>query len=260
MRVALWAVNLATKTPSLDAWLAELNRQADEAVRVGAEMLVLPEYACMAWLDHKPRDCDSSREVQWMGEQAPKIEGKIKELAISRKLAILPGTWPAKGRSGWVNRAQLMLPDGRSLIQDKLHPIPTERDPNGWMIEPGRDFSAIPWRGIRIAIMICHDVQSVRLSKQASFVGIDLVIVPSMTEREKGSMGHKAIFAAAKTHAEKYKRSVITVGAIGTQKLFDRSEPNVGGAAVYKWKETVANIGPYSNSQNPSGSMIIGNI
>jgi predicted amidohydrolase len=260
MRIALWAVNLASKTPSLEAWVAELQGQVEEAVRVGAEMLVMPEYACMAWLAHKPRDCDSSREIQWMGEQALRVEPKVKEMAVARKIAILPGTWPAENRGRWVNRAQLMLPDGRSLVQDKLHPIPTERDPEGWMVEPGIDFTTITWRGLRIAIMICHDIQSATLAKKASFIGIDLVICPSMTEHEKGLMGHKAIFAAAKTHAEKYKRSVVTVGAIGTQQLLDREEPNVGGAAVYKWRNVVASLGPSSNSQSPTGPMIIGNI
>ena len=260
MRVALWAVNLASSVMTVESWLENLRGQADEAVRVGAEILMLPEYACMAWLDFKPRDCGPSREIAWMGEQVTKISKGIEELSTTRRIAILPGTWPAQGRGGWVNRAQLMLPDGRQLVQDKLHPIPTERDPEGWMLEPGEGFRAITWRGLRIAILICHDVQSSVLAKQASFVGIDLVLVPSMTEHEKGSMGHKAIFSAAKGHAEKYKRTVATVGAIGTQVLPDRHEPNVGGAAVYKWKNVIANIGPLSNSQSPTGPMIIGNI
>jgi len=261
MRVALWAVNLAPAVPSLAAWLEIVRSRVDEAVRVGAEILIMPEYACMAWLDHKPRDCDASHEIAWMGEQAPKVMGEIKDMAAARRIAVLPGTWPAPGRhEGWVNRACLMLPDGRSLIQDKLHPIPTERDHDGWMIEPGEDFNVITWRGVRIAIMICHDVQSVELAKRAAFIGIDLVLVPTMTEHEKGLMGHKAIFAAAKTHAEKYKRSVCAVGAIGTQVLLDRHEPNIGGAAVYKWKSVIANIGPSSNSANTFGPMIIGNI
>jgi predicted amidohydrolase len=260
MRVALWAVNLATRVQSVESWLTMLRGQVDEAVRVGAEILMIPEYACMAWLDFKPRNCGPEHEIAWMGEQVPPVAKEIKELSETRRIAILPGTWPAQAPHGWVNRAQLMLPDGRQLVQDKLHPIPTERDPKGWLIEPGEGFSVITWRGLRIAIMVCHDVQSVDLAKKAAFVGIDLVLVPSMTEHEKGAMGHKSIFSAANTHAEKYKRSVAAVGAIGTQVLSDRHEPNVGGAAVYKWKSVIANIGPYSNSQNSIGPMIIGNI
>jgi predicted amidohydrolase len=260
MRIALWAVNLASKVTTIESWLTGLREQVDEAVRVGAEILMLPEYACMAWLDFKPKGCDSSREIAWMGEHVPNVAKVIKEISETRRIAILPGTWPTKVREGWLNRAQLMLPDGRQLVQDKLHPIPTERDPEGWMIEPGEGFSSITWRGLRIGILICHDVQSASLAKKVSFIGLDLVLVPSMTEHEKGGMGHKAIFLAAKTHAEKYKRIVATVGAIGTQVLSDRHEPNVGGAAVYKWKSEIANIGPLSNSQNPTGPMIIGNI
>jgi predicted amidohydrolase len=260
MRVALWAVNMASAVPSLDAWLSMVRDRVNEAVRVGAEILVMPEYACMAWLSHKPRDCGPSREIAWMGEQVPKVEKTIKEMAVTRRIAILPGTWPAKAPQGWVNRAQLMLPDGRELVQDKLHPIPTERDPDRWMVEPGEGFDVIHWRGVRIAVLICHDSQSARLAKRMSFVGIDLVLVPSMTEHEKGLMGHKAIFAAAKSHAEKYRRSVCAVGTIGTQKLFDREETNVGGAAVYKWKTDIATLGPSSNSANALGPIIIGNI
>lgn len=262
MRVALWAVNLASPVPDLETWLAMVKARADEAVRVGAELLLMPEYACMAWLGHKPRDLNAKSEIPWMGEQVPKIYNAIKELSVTRRIAILPGTWPAKAPHGWVNRAQLMLPDGRELAQDKLHPIPTERDPQGWMVEPGADprIETISWRGLRIAIMICHDVQSVQVAKRAAFVGIDLVLVPSMTEHEKGLMGHKAIFSGAKSHAEKYKRSVCVVGSVGTQDLNDRKEPNVGGAAVYKWRSVIANLGPCSNSANALGPMIIGNI
>ena len=260
MRIALWAVNLATDVPTIDAWLDMVRRSVDDAVRVGAEMLLMPEYACMAWLAHKPRDHVAQHEIAWMGEQVPKVSSVIQEMAETRRIAICPGTWPEQAPHGWVNRAHLYLPDGRELAQDKLHPIPTERDRNGWMIEPGEGFEVINWRGLRIAIMICHDIQSISLAKKASFIGIDLVLCPSMTEHEGGAMGHKAIFASAKSHAEKYKRAVCVVGAVGTQKLADRNEPNVGGASIYKWKSTIANILPMSSSATALGPIIIGNV
>jgi predicted amidohydrolase len=258
MRVALWACNLSSHIRDLDDWLRMVDARAQEAVRAGAEILLMPEYACMAWLHFKPKGHVEQEEISWMGKQVESARGQLQKIANDRKLAILPGTWPAKQAHGWVNRAELMFPDRKPLIQDKLHPIPTERDEDGWLIQPGEGFRTVAWRGQRIGIVICHDLQSEHLAKQIATKGIDLVLSPSMTEHEAGNMGRRAIFKSAKEHASKYHRVVCVVSAIGTEPLSDRKEPNIGGAAVYKGSSTLASIGPIANSVNTFGPMIIG--
>src|SRR3546814_15176270 len=69
--LALWATNLATPLNGLEAWAAHVEAKLAEAAAAGAKLLVMPEYACEAWLSFKPAGLAADQEIAWMAEQAP---------------------------------------------------------------------------------------------------------------------------------------------------------------------------------------------
>src|SRR3546814_1317204 len=71
LTLALWATNLATPLNGLEAWAAHVEAKLAEAAAAGAKLLVMPEYACEAWLSFKPAGLAADQEVAWMAEQAP---------------------------------------------------------------------------------------------------------------------------------------------------------------------------------------------
>ena len=69
-------------------------------------------------------------------------------------VALLPGTIPhavpAEGAGvgqapRYLNRAWLLLPDGRAFAQDKLCLTPSERNPQAWCLTPGSGIGAVEW-------------------------------------------------------------------------------------------------------------------
>ena len=54
--VALWATNLEIATVNLASWIAAIDTRMAEAKAGGAELLVMPEFACSQWLGFAPPD------------------------------------------------------------------------------------------------------------------------------------------------------------------------------------------------------------
>src|SRR3546814_18428508 len=69
--LALWATNLTTPLNGLEAWAAHVEAKLAEAAAAGAKRLVMPEYACEAWLSFKPSGFAADQEEGWLAEQAP---------------------------------------------------------------------------------------------------------------------------------------------------------------------------------------------
>src|SRR3546814_12831680 len=75
--LALWATNLAPPLNGLEAWAAHVEAKLAEAAAAGAKLLVMPEYACEAWLSFKPAGLAPERDIAWMAEQAPAAIGLL---------------------------------------------------------------------------------------------------------------------------------------------------------------------------------------
>jgi predicted amidohydrolase len=262
--VALWAVNFATPVSSLDAWLALVEERIAFAAREGADVLVMPEYACAQWVSFRPPGLPPDREVPWMGEIALEALPRLSSLVRKTGVGLLAGTMPCARGGGWTNRAHLLLPDAGDVlcaVQDKLCLTPFERDEAGWMLVAGDEFRVVEWRGLRIGILICLDVELPALSARLAALALDLILVPSMTEREAG---YWRVFGCAKARAIEQQAIICAVGAVGTLRLPDRIETNVSGAAVYLPCEeslghngVAASIGPDAESVDALGSVLV---
>ncbi len=235
--VALWAVNLARPLNGMDAWIAGLDAKMAEAAGAGADVLVLPEYVSEQWLSYAPDDLAPSEEIAWMADEGELALDRLKALAAKHNMALLAGSFPARATGArkdgppFVNRAFLVLPDGRVTFQDKLCLTPSEKNPEAWNLNVGAEVTFTQWRGLRIATLICLDVE---LPALASAIAkrepdLDLLLVPSMTEKESG---YSRVFGCAKARAIELQTAVCAVGSIGSVAP-DGSRPNFSGAAVF---------------------------
>ncbi len=263
--VALWAVNLATPVRDMDEWHARVHAQMRAARDAGADLLAMPEYACEQWLDFAPRGLTEDKEIPWLGEMAVSTLPRLAALARETGIGLLPGTMPHEAPGGaWTNRAHLLLPGADGVLhasQDKLCLTPFETEPGAWMLVPGSEFHVAEWRGLRIAVLICLDVELPALSARLAPLGIDLVLVPSMTESEAG---YWRVFGCAKARAIELQAVVCAVGTVGPFLTSGRVETNVSGAAVYVPCEpglghngVLAATGPMAESPEPLGSLLV---
>ncbi|MEE9301767.1 MAG: nitrilase-related carbon-nitrogen hydrolase [Alphaproteobacteria bacterium] len=230
LSVALWATNVGPRLNGLDAWISRIDAKMTEAKAKGADLLVIPEYASVQWLSFAPEGIALDREIAWMASQAPDALGALRPLVARHDMALLAGSMPVGADGAYVNRAHLFLPDGQEHIQDKLCLTPQEQNPQGWNLQVGGTLNVISWRGLRLAIAICLDIELPALAARLAPLALDVILVPSMTE---ALSGYHRVFDCAKARAVETQSILCPVGTIGDTGYRDPVESNVSGAAVY---------------------------
>jgi predicted amidohydrolase len=236
LSVALWATHLGIPLAGLDEWLSLVAANMQRAAEAGAHVLVMPEYAAEHWLAFAPRGLALHDEIDWLASHAEQALAGLGALPARYGIGLLAGTMPvpvAEGRDGGppvVNRAHLLLPDGRVIEQDKLCLTPVEKNPEGWHLSSGDRICIVHWRGLRVATLVCLDIELPALSARLAAHDVDIVLVPSMTET---LAGYNRVFSCARARATELLAAVAAVGCVGAVAMGAPRRPCVSGAAVY---------------------------
>lgn len=228
--LALWATDLSVPLDGLDAWARYVDARLSEAAAAGARLLVMPEYAAEQWLSFRPKGLAPSDEIAWMAARAPEAVSLLRPLVAARGIALLAGTMPWQVGGALRNRAWLLLPDGREIAQDKLVLTPGERDPASWNLAVGDEIAIVEWAGLRLATVVCLDVEMPALAAMLAPAGLDLLLVPSMTS---SLAGYHRVFGCARARAVELMAAVAATGVIGAASGTTQNPTNVSGAAVY---------------------------
>lgn len=229
--IALCAYNLARTGTTPDAFLRGVADRLERARADGARLLVLPEYLSEAFLAWKPEGLEPTQEIAWMAGEADRLLPEMKRLAAQAGVALVAGSVPqAAPEGGYVNRAPVFLPDGREIVHDKLALTPFERDPESWVLTPGRHVPVFEIDGVRIALLICLDVEMPALSCLLAPARPDLLLVPSMTS---SLAGYHRVFGCARARAVELMCAVGVCGVVGAAPGTTQNDTNVSGAALY---------------------------
>ena len=230
LTLALWATNLSVPVNGLQGWVARVEAKMADAAAAGAKFLIMPEYASEQWLSFKPEGLKSTEEIGWMADQAPEALELLKPLPAKYGVALLAGSMPWAVGEGYRNRAWLILPDGRTIAQDKLALTPGERDPDNWHLSTGDEIRIVEWDGLRFATLICLDVEMPALSSLLAPKDLDLLMVPSMTYYLSG---YSRVFGCAKARAVELMSTVAATGCVGAAPGTTQNDQNVSGCSVF---------------------------
>jgi predicted amidohydrolase len=232
-KVALWAQNLSCRTASLADWLALVDRKAAEAKRGGAEILVLPEHCSAGWYAYMPATVPPQGELAWLAGQAPAALAGLTDIARRHGIAVLGGSMAVNEAGGQRNRAHFITPDGAVQAQDKICLTPGERDPGCWMLSSGNSINVFDWKGWKLAMVICLDIEQPHLATKLAEAGPDLILCPSMT---RNASGWHRVHACARARAVELMVPVAVTGNLGRMDPADSDFH--GGAACYLPCET----------------------
>jgi predicted amidohydrolase len=229
--VALWAKSMAPRLNGVDAWVAEIATELERVRDEGVDLLVLPEWSAAQWLGFAPAQLAGTAEIAWMAEQHIRALDAIAPAVARTGVALCAGTMPVCiANSEYRNRSFLLLPDGRRFVQDKLSLTPTERDTAGWWLEPGDTVQIVDWRGLRLAQIVCLDIEQPALAQRLAPLDLDLILVPTMTARPSG---YHRVLNCARARAVELMLPVAMAGSVGLRHApSGPPEPNFGGAAV----------------------------
>ncbi len=233
--IDLWAANLEPVVPDLNTWLAGLEARVAQTAQRGAQMLVLPEFACAQWLSFAPADLPTENTMGWLYECGQIALDAISGMSAQYGVSILPGTIPfaAGERDGvmtYLNRAWLLTPDGSRHAQDKLSLTPLEEHGAGGITVHGETINVIEWNGLRIAMIICLDSEFTSLWSRLGMLDLDLVIIPAKTDM---ITGYNRVFSCARARAIELQTVVCVLGAVGVPFGQIATDTGVGGASVF---------------------------
>jgi len=228
--IALWSFNLSRAPASVSAFANQIEDGLKRAAAAGAKLLVLPEYLIECCLVFKPEGLPPGEEMAFLADVGMELVPLIRALPERYGVSLLAGTMPVKTGKGITNTAVLLTADGREIRQDKLCLTPFEQSPDTWCLTPGNDLHVFELDGLKMAILICLDVEMPALSSLLARQGLDLLLVPSMTEKPSG---YHRVFGCAKARAVELMCAVAVCGVVGTSKGTTQNDTNYSGAALY---------------------------
>ena len=218
-----WAVG---RGAGVAAWAARLDHEVAVAVRAGAELLVMPEYA--------PLELAASEAPDLSAELAIGCDAAPAALAAARLVAMRHGVWLVPGTLPWrvgdrvINRAPLISADGLVAFQDKH--VMTRFEAEEWGVHSGAPPSVFetPWG--RIGIAICFDVEFPHLVRAQVEAGAWLILTPSCTDT---LAGFNRVRIAAAARAMENQCFVGIAPTVGVAPWSGALDINRGYAAVF---------------------------
>lgn len=185
-------VSIATMTIRRYEDLQQFGDHVDHLARLakdaGSKLLLLPELTCVGLLWSDPAaDKIGLQEVASayraiLTPLLPYYRDMLAVVAKRHDLVIAGASfWHEDGGKGF-NTAFVVYPDGKILTQDKLHPTRGEKaiDTSG-----GTALSAFEVDGVTVGMLICYDLQFPELGRYLMESGVEVLLVPSLTD-ERG--------------------------------------------------------------------------
>lgn len=213
---------------SFAAYEAKLDRLVAEGA-AGAELLVMPEYACMEAASAFGAEAASAHgELLAVCGQAGLILDAMRAAAVRHRVWLVPGSLPWPGSAGVRNRAPLIGPDGSVAFQDKR--VMTRFEAEAWGVRPGARPAVFetPWG--RIGIAICYDVEFPTLVRAQVAAGAWLIVVPSCTDTVHG---FNRVRISAQARALENQVFVGVAPTVGEAPWLATLDVNRGYAAVF---------------------------
>ncbi len=218
-----------TAPASFEAYASKIRSLIQDGTAGGAELLVMPEYACMETAAFLPGAGDAHAELLAVCGLSARLLALFQEEARRAGIWLLPGTLPWPGPDGRVrNRAPLIAPDGTLAFQDKS--VMTRFESERWGVAAGEPPRVLetPWG--RIGIAICYDVEFPTLVRRQIERGAWLVLAPSCTD---SLHGFNRVRLSARARALENQCFVAVSPTIGLAPALATLDENHGYAAVF---------------------------
>ncbi len=222
MTLDLWTFDVGVAVASPEAYAEECLHRLEESWDSGADLVLFPEF-CWMGLQRFVSGGDGLRGVSrlfWQ-DMLPRMSAR---LARANKTVVL-GTCPFLDENTGTlrNRAPIFCA-GRALCQDKLNLTPWED-----ALAPGERLLLWEFAGLRIAVVICLDIEVPELAAKLRGSGVDLILCPSATET---ILGVERVNRCASARAVELGCCVAVTHLVGKAES-ELIDENVGGPGFY---------------------------
>ena len=202
----------------------------EDAVAMGANLLVFPEYGSMELASLAPLEVSEDleaalHEVARHGSAAAALHC---QLAAKHNLYILGASAPYFGNTRPTNRATLYGPKGIIGHQDKQMMTRFERET--WNVVAGNPLQLFDTPLGKIGVLICYDSEFPLLARALIEAGAQILLVPSCTDT---LAGYTRVKVGSMARALEGQCVVVHAPTVGLCDFCPAVDENVGAAAIY---------------------------
>ncbi|WP_415760604.1 carbon-nitrogen hydrolase family protein [Pseudomonas sp. LT1P18] len=195
------------------AYNLERTLQAIATCAVDTDLLIFPETQLMGFAD-----------AQQLAEVAEPLDGPsvqaVQHACRERDVCVVVGM--AENDAGtFYNTSLLVTPQGIALTYRKTHLWPSERG----LFQAGDRFATAVWKGVRVGILICYDIELPESARALGQLGAELILVTNGNMDPYGPVHRTAIMA----RAQENQAFAVMVNRVGEG---DEGLVFAGGSAV----------------------------
>ncbi|AYC33887.1 carbon-nitrogen hydrolase [Pseudomonas cavernae] len=167
------------------AYNLERTLQAIASCAADSDLLVFPETQLCGF--------PHAGNVRQLAEplDGPSVQA-VRAAARERDVAVVVGMLEADGGEVY-NSSLLISPEGVALRYRKTHLWPDERG----LVRPGDRFATVEWRGVRIGLLICYDIEFPENARALAELGAELIVVCNGNMDPYGPVHRNALLARA---------------------------------------------------------------
>jgi predicted amidohydrolase len=214
MKISVVSYSLSDQPASLDAWSARLTSEIQSFMADGSKIILYPELFLMGIADYLP-------EVNVAAYIKDTLLPKLALVLKGQDVLVCLGSGPRIEENNTYNSSSIWLNDTWTF-QDKIHLTPWETS-----FTPGNAVRFFEFHKLRVACLICYDVEQPGLALMLKRNEIHLLLVPSATMNKNGN---QRINRCASARSVELGALVITTPLVGDSKcdLVDHSEGRQG--------------------------------
>ncbi|MCA9626662.1 MAG: GNAT family N-acetyltransferase [Myxococcales bacterium] len=194
-----------------------------------ADFVVFPELFSVQLLSQDSlKKLPSLEGIRRLTElEAPFFE-LMTRMAREYGVHIVAGTHPIARDGVIYNVSPLFFPNGRHVIQPKLHITPSEK--KYWGITGGNELPVIQTPKAKVGILICYDSEFPEAARHLADQGGEIIFVAYCTDTREGLLRVRYCSQARAIENQVY---VATAGVIGNLPSVAAMDIHYGRAAVY---------------------------
>ncbi|MCZ4696014.1 GNAT family N-acetyltransferase [Ancylomarina euxinus] len=193
--------------------LKELMQQAeyfiDSVSAYRSDFALFPEFfnaPLMAANNHLPE----SEAIRELAKHTANIVQKFSELAIAYNINVITGSMPEMRNDLLYNVGYVCKRDGTTERYEKLHITPDEA--KIWGMQGGNQIKTFDTDCGKIGVLICYDSEFPELSRLLADEGMDILVVPFLTDTQNG---YSRVRHCAQARAIENECYVAIVGSVG---------------------------------------------
>lgn len=188
IRVALVQYGMR-EVDDFDAFARQVEYFVRAASGYKADFVLFPEFTSLQLLSSRDlRNKPPLAAIDGLSHLTDAVFGLFSRLAQRHRMHIIGGSHPVPAGPGGTamlhNVCPIALPDGRVLMQPKLHITPSETE--AWGLRGGAHLAVIPTAKAKIGVLICYDSEFPEAARYLADRGVDILFVPYCTDDRQG--------------------------------------------------------------------------